>query len=348
MEAAVQLRLGEYRMEYRAINGLTLQASRIGLGTWAMGGWMWGGTDEQESIRTIRTALDKGINLIDTAPVYGFGRSEEIVGKAVKEHRGRERVILATKTGVEWRNGGVSRNASRERILREVDHSLQRLHTDYIDVYQVHWPDPLVLIEETAQAMLELYDSGKIRAIGVSNFSPQQMDRFRAMAPIHTEQAPYNLFEKQIDRDVLPYTRENKISTIVYGALCRGLLSGRMKPDSQFTGDDMRQVDPKFQPPRYGQYLKAVQELDAYTMKNFGKRVMQLALRWALDQPGVNVALWGARRPDQLDSLDQIEGWTLSDEARRVACHIVRDNVTDPIGPEFMAPPARASVVPQP
>lgn len=235
-------------VEYRAINGLSLKASCIGLGTWAVGGWMWGGTDEGESIRTIRTALDKGINLIDTAPVYGFGRSEEIVGKAVQEHGGRDRVILATKTGVEWRNGGVSRNASRERILREVDHSLQRLHTDYIDLYQVHWPDPLVPIEETAAAMRELQEAGKIRAIGVSNFSPQQMDRFRAAAPLQSDQAPYNLFEKQIDRDVLPYTREHKISTLVYGALCRGLLSGRMRTDSQFTGDDMRQLDPKFQP----------------------------------------------------------------------------------------------------
>ena len=335
-------------MEYRAINGLNLQASRIGLGTWAVGGWMWGGTDEQDSVRTIRTALDKGINLIDTAPVYGFGRSEEIVGKAVKEHGGRDRVILATKTGVEWRNGGVSRNASRERILREVDHSLQRLHTDYIDLYQVHWPDPLVPIEETALAMRELHEAGKIRAIGVSNFSPQQMERFRAAGPLHSDQAPYNLFEKQIDRDVLPFTRENKISTLVYGALCRGLLSGRMRVDSQFTGDDLRQVDPKFQPPRYAQYLKAVQELDTFAQKNYGKRVLQFALRWVLDQPAVDVALWGARHPEQLDALDGIEGWQLDEEARRAACHIVKNNVTDPVGPDFMAPPARATAaVPQ-
>jgi aryl-alcohol dehydrogenase-like predicted oxidoreductase len=335
-------------LEYRAINGLNLQASRIGLGTWAVGGWMWGGTDEQDSVRTIRTALDKGINLIDTAPVYGFGRSEEIVGKAVKEHGGRDRVILATKTGVEWRNGGVSRNASRERILREVDHSLQRLHTDYIDLYQVHWPDPLVPIEETALAMRELHEAGKIRAIGVSNFSPQQMERFRAAGPLHSDQAPYNLFEKQIDRDVLPFTRENKISTLVYGALCRGLLSGRMRVDSQFTGDDLRQVDPKFQPPRYAQYLKAVQELDGFAQKNYGKRVLQFALRWVLDQAAVDVALWGARHPEQLDALDGIEGWQLDEEARRAACHIVKNNVTDPVGPDFMAPPARATAaVPQ-
>src|ERR1700753_3262161 len=223
-------------MEYRALKGLAFDASRIGLGTWAMGGWMWGGSDEAESIRTIRTALDRGINLIDTAPVYGFGRAEEIVGKALAEHGGRSRVLIATKTGVEGRNGGVARNGTRERILREVDHSRQRLHTDYIDLYQVHWPDPLVPIEETAQAMLDLKQAGKIRAIGVSNFTPQQMDRFRAVAPLDATQNPYNLFEKQGDRDVLPYARENGVSTLVYGALCRGLLSGRMKLDTQFTG----------------------------------------------------------------------------------------------------------------
>jgi aryl-alcohol dehydrogenase-like predicted oxidoreductase len=334
-------------VEYVAINGLELKASRIGLGTWAMGGWMWGGSDDTAGIGTIRAALDKGINLIDTAPVYGFGRSEEVVGKALTQHGGRDRVIIATKTGVEWRNGGVSRNASRERILREVDHSLQRLHMDYIDIYQVHWPDPLVPMEETAQAMRELLEAGKIRTVGTSNFSPQQMERFASVAPMHTCQSLYNLFEKQIDRDVLPYTRENKISTLVYSPLCRGLLSGRMRADTQFTGDDLRQVDPKFQPPRYAQYLKAVQELDSFAQKNFGKRVMQLAVRWVLDQPGVDVALWGMRYSEQLESLEGIEGWRLDDEARRAACQIVRANVTDPVGPEFMAPPTRSSVVPQ-
>jgi aryl-alcohol dehydrogenase-like predicted oxidoreductase len=342
----VQFPEADRTVEYRAINGLDLKASRIGLGMWAMGGWTWGAEDEQESIRTIRTALDKGINLIDTAPVYGFGRSEEIVGKAIREHGGRDHVILATKTGVEWRNGGISRNASRERILREVDHSLQRLHTDYIDLCQVHWPDPLVPIEETALAMRELHEAGKIRAIGVSNFSPQQMERFRAEAPLHTDQAPYNLFEKQIDRDVLPYAREIKIATLVYGPLCRGMLTGRMRLDSHFTGDDIRQLDPKFQPPRFAQYLKAVQELDVFAQKNYGKRVLQLAVRWVLDQPAVDVALWGARHPEQLDALDGIEGWQLDEDARREACRIVKNNVTDPVGPDFMAPPARTTVVP--
>src|SRR5271170_6896726 len=215
----------EIDMEYFAIAGTELKVSRVAIGTWAIGGWMWGGTDETESISTIRAALDHGINTVDTAPVYGFGRSEEIVGKAMAEGRLRDKVVIATKVGLEWADGKVFRNASRARIMREIEDSLRRLRTDHIDIYQVHWPDPLVAIEETAEAMDALYRQGKIRAIGVSNFSVDQMDRFRGVAPLHVLQPPYNLFERAADADVLPYCRRHAIATFGYGALCRGLLS---------------------------------------------------------------------------------------------------------------------------
>src|SRR6266699_2185878 len=192
---------------------------------------MWGGTEEAESIATIRAAVEHGINLIDTAPAYGFGHSEEIVGKALAEGGLRSRVLIATKTGLEWEGGRVFRDASRARILREVEDSLRRLRTDYIDIYQVHWPDPLVRIEETADAMQMLFRQGKIRAIGVSNFSVLQMEQFRRAAPLHVLQSPYNLFEREIETDTLAYCRRNAIATLGYGALCRGLLSGRMRPD---------------------------------------------------------------------------------------------------------------------
>lgn len=328
-------------MEFTPISGTQFTASRIALGTWAVGGTMWGGSEEEDSVRTIHAALERGINLIDTAPVYGFGRSEEIVGKALARYGKRESVILATKVGIEWRNGSLSRNASRERILRELDDSLRRLQTPYIDIYQVHWPDPLVPIEETAETMRGLYEQGKIRAIGVSNYSPQQMDRFRAVAPLHTDQPPYNLFERQIDRDVLPYLRERGISTFAYGPLCRGLLTGAMTVETRFTGDDLRKVDPKFQPPRFEQYLRAVALLDDFARQNYGKRVIDLAIRWVLDQPGISVALWGARHPGQLKTVDNVDGWKLDADASKAICRIVRDTVSDPIGPEFMAPPAR-------
>src|SRR3981189_2202759 len=214
--------------------GTSLKVSPVASGTWAIGGWMWGGTDEAESMSTIQAAFEHGINIIDTAPVYGFGRSEEVVGRAIAESRLRSDVLIATKAGLEWERGRVSRNASRARIMQEIEDSLRSLRTDYIDIYQVHWPDPLVTIEETAEAMDTLYRQGKIRAIGVSNFSVGQMERFRRVAPLHVLQPPYNLFERAIEADLLPYCRKNKIATLGYGALCRGLLSGRMRPDTVF------------------------------------------------------------------------------------------------------------------
>ncbi|MGA8549997.1 MAG: aldo/keto reductase, partial [Stellaceae bacterium] len=184
-------------VELATIAGTGLAVSRVGLGTWAIGGWMWGGTDDAQSIKTIHAAVDRGINLIDTAPAYGFGRSEEIVGRAIAEGGLRSQVVIATKVGLEWKDGKVFRNASRERIQREIEDSLRRLRTDYIDIYQVHWPDPLVPIEETAAAMQTLYDQGKVRAIGVSNFSVEEIERFRRVAELHAVQPPYNLFERE-------------------------------------------------------------------------------------------------------------------------------------------------------
>jgi aryl-alcohol dehydrogenase-like predicted oxidoreductase len=328
-------------MEYTVVSGTEMNVSRIALGTWAIGGWMWGGSDERESIRTIHAALDHGINLIDTAPAYGFGVSEETVGKAIQERGHREDVFIATKVGLEWRDGSVFRNSSRDRIRQEIQDSLRRLRTNYIDIYQVHWPDPAVAIEETARTMRDLYNEGLIRAIGVSNYSPEQMDRFISASALHTVQPPYNLFERQIDRDVLPYVREKKLSALVYGPLCRGLLTGKMRPDTKFTGDDLRKSDPKFQLPRYAQYLKAVEQLDDLAQKRYGKRVMDLAVRWVLDQPGVSAALWGARRPEQLEAVANALQWKLDADALAAIDEILRQTIADPVGPEFMAPPAR-------
>jgi aryl-alcohol dehydrogenase-like predicted oxidoreductase len=327
-------------MDFAGIPGTSLKVSRVAIGTWAIGGWMWGGTDEAESIATIRAAVDHGINVIDTAPAYGFGRSEEIVGKAIAEAKLRSRVVIATKTGLEWQNGKVFRNASRARIMQEVADSLRRLRTDYIDIYQVHWPDPLTPIEETADAMLALLEQGRIRAIGVSNFSVAQMDRFRRVAPLHVLQPPYNLFERGIEADLLPYCAKRGIAMLGYGALCRGLLSGRMLPDTVFDGDDLRRSDPKFREPRFAQYLAAVQRLDQLAQR-FGKRVIHLAVRWMLDQ-GVTTALWGARHPGQLQPVDEVTGWQLDASAKAEIDRILRETIVDPVGPEFMAPPARS------
>ena len=328
-------------METIALPGLDKASSRIGLGTWAIGGWMWGGTEASEAVRTIRAALERGISLIDTAPVYGFGTSEKIVGKALAEHGNRASVILATKVGLDWNEQGkVFRNAGRARILQEVDDSLTRLQTDYLDIYQVHWPDPVTPIEETATTMAELLASGKIRAIGVSNYTPEQMDEFRKYAPIHTSQPPYNLLERDLDDGGLQYSKQHGIALLTYGALCRGLLSGAVSEERTFVGDDLRKYDPKFRKPRLQQYLSAVERLDNFAQEKYGKRVIHLAARWILDR-GVEIALWGARRPEQLTAAFELTGWSLDEAAFSKIDHIIAECVTKPVGPEFMAPPAR-------
>lgn len=327
-------------LETFTIPGTDLEATRVALGTWAIGGFMWGGTDDAESVRTIHGAIDRGINLIDTAPVYGFGRSEEIVGKALAEI-GRDKALIATKAGLDWHDHDPFRNASAARIRTEVEDSLRRLRTDVIDLYQVHWPDPRTPIEETARVMADLHQAGKIRAVGVSNFSVEQMRAFQAVAPLHAAQPPCNLFEREAEADVLPYCRENGLATLAYGALCRGLLSGRMKADTSFTGDDLRRTDPKFRAPRYRQYLRATERLDAFARETYGKSVLHLAVRWVLDRQPLSIALWGARHPGQLDGVTEVMGWTLDAAALEKVERIVGECVTEPVGPEFMAPPTR-------
>jgi aryl-alcohol dehydrogenase-like predicted oxidoreductase len=331
----------EAPMESVSIQGTSLVVSRIGLGTWAIGGWMWGGSDEQQSIRTIHEALDRGITLFDTAPVYGFGHSEEILGKALAQGGRRSRAAIATKVALDWSDGKPFRNASRQRIMKEVEDSLRRLRTDVIDLYQVHWPDPGTPIEETAGAMADLLRAGTIRAIGVSNFSPAQMDAFRSVAPLHAAQPPYNLFERAIEKDVLPYCRKHDLAVLAYGSLCRGLLSGKMSATSRFDGDDLRKADPKFRPPRFAQYLAAVAALDRFAQQNYGKRVIDLAVRWVLDRGDSNIALWGARRPDQLASVSAAMGWHIDAAGMAEIDRILGDIVTSPVGPEFMAPSDR-------
>jgi aryl-alcohol dehydrogenase-like predicted oxidoreductase len=325
-------------VEFTQIKDTKILASRIGLGTWAIGGWMWGGADDEAAIATIHRALDAGITLIDTAPAYGQGHSEEVVGRALKGRR--DRAIVATKVGLDWdEHGNVRRNASAARIRKEIEDSLRRLQTEYVDIYQMHWPDPATPMDETAEVMQALYDAGKIRAIGVSNFSPAQMDEFAKIAKLHTVQPPYNLFERAAERDVLPYALSHELTSLTYGALCRGLLGGRMRADTEFKGDDLRRTDPKFQQPRFGEYLRAVQRLDELARKRYGKRVFHLALRWLLDRPGVGVALWGARRPEQVDPLSGVFDFKLDVEATAEIDRILADEVKAPVGPEFMAPP---------
>ena len=327
-------------MEHTQIPGTDIAVSRLALGTWAIGGWMWGGTDEKQSIDTIHAALDKGVTIVDTAPVYGFGRSEEIVGRALKQYGRRDDIVISTKVALAWRDENVFRDSSPERIAKEVEDSLRRLQTDVIDVYFVHWPDPEVPFEDTARMMDALKKEGKIRACGVSNYAPDQMEAFRQVVDLQLCQPPYNLFEREIEADVLPYCKNHGIILMTYGALCRGLLSGKMSIDREFKGDDLRQNDPKFQPPRFAQYLKAAERLERFFRDRYDRSLLAGSVRWILDM-GVEIAIWGGRRPEQMTPIDDVFGWRIEAEAMDEIDRILTETIQDPVGPEFMAPPSR-------
>ena len=326
-------------METTTIAGV--EVSRIGLGTWAIGGLDWGAIPDEVAVATCLSAVERGINLIDTAPIYGHGRSEEIVGKAMRAHGRREAFYIATKAGLDWTGRGVFANLTAARLRRELEDSLRRLGTDYIDLYQVHWPDLRVPVAEVAAVMGEFLRQGKVRALGVSNFNVAQMEEFRSVAPLASDQPPYNLFERQIDEAILPWCAANGVAVLTWSTLCRSLLAGRIRRGMSFDAKDIRSVDPKFQEPRFSQYMTAVERLTALARERYGKTVLELAVRWVLDRPGVSVALWGAKRPEQLDAVEGVLGWKLDASAMAEIDRIVEEAVTDAVGPEYLSPKVR-------
>jgi len=307
----------------------------IGLGTWAMGGgdWSygWGPQDDQESIRTIERALDLGINWIDTAPVYGLGHAEEIVGRAIQGKR--DQVFLATKCGLVWDDQKrITGNLSRESIRKEVEASLKRLRTDVIDLYQIHWPNPEAQIEEAWEAMSRLVEEGKVRYIGVSNFSVAQMDRVREIHPIASLQPPYHLFDRGIEREILPYCARHQIGVIVYSPLASGLLTGKYDRQriQNLPANDWRRRSPLFTEPAVTVNLWAVDALKEVA-SDLGVTLAQLAIAWTLRRSEVTAAIVGARKPHQIeetvkaaeieipqDALTRIEE-ILAERARRLA-----------------------------
>ena len=318
-----------------------MEVSRVGLGTWAIGGSEWGAVAEDAAIATCLSAIERGINLIDTAPIYGRGRAEEIVGKAIRAHGKRDAFYIATKAGLEWNERGVFANSTPARLLREIEDSLRRLGTDYVDLYQIHWPDTIAPIDDAVAVLKEFQREGKVRALGVSNFSVAQMEDFCDIAPLASDQPPYNIFERDIDGETLPWCAANGVAVLTYSSLCRSMLGGRLHRDMKFEPGDIRAVDPKFQEPRFGQYMAAVEQLAALARERYGKSLAQLAVRWVLDQPGVSVALWGAKRPDQLDAVAGVMGWKLDSATMAEIDRIVAESVTDPVGPEYLTPLVR-------
>ncbi|WP_377890149.1 aldo/keto reductase [Alkalihalobacillus sp. R86527] len=306
-----------------------VKATRIALGTWAIGGSGWGGTDEKESIETIQEAIDKGVTMIDTAPAYGQGLSEELVGKAIASSNvKREDLVIATKAGIGFTEDSNYRDTRASRLEKELHESLNRLQTDYIDVYQIHWPDTDVSIEETATKMKEFYEEGKIHAIGVSNFSPEQMDEWQKYAPIHTSQMHLNMLQRYLI-DWFEYCKKHDIATLSWGSLAHGMLTGKYTKDASFSDDDLRSKIELFQGERFPSMIDAVEELERFGEKK-DLNVIQLAIRWLLDHEyGADVALWGARKPSQMDGVEGADNVTLSNVDLKQIDDILYKHVDD-------------------
>jgi aryl-alcohol dehydrogenase-like predicted oxidoreductase len=276
-----------------------LKVSAIAFGTWAFGG-DWGAADLKESTDAIHHALELGINLFDTAQGYGFGAAEELLGQALWPRVRREDVVIATKGGLRMHGDRLLRDASRRWLREGVESSLRALGTDYIDLYQVHWPDPHTPPAETAGALAELVAEGKIRHVGVSNYDVDQLQALGRHGRVETLQPPYHLFRREIEERILPYTAAHDIGVLVYGPIAHGLLSGRMTPSTSFDPDDWRAKSPDFTGETLRRNLAVVERLEGFA-RDRGISLPQLAVAWTLANPAVQVAIVGARRPAQLD-----------------------------------------------
>jgi aryl-alcohol dehydrogenase-like predicted oxidoreductase len=281
-----------------------LQVSRIAFGTWQLGG-EWGHFDEGGAVTAIRRARELGVNFFDTAQAYGFGASERILGKALRDDltRDRDQLVIATKGGLRRTDSGLVRDASPEWLRAGVDASLTALGIDHIDLYQVHWPDPTVPAADTAGALRDLIAAGKIGHVGVSNYTAAQMAEFAMTLPAETVQPPYHLFRRDIEDELLPYTRAQDIGVLVYGPLAHGLLTGTLAADTTFARDDWRHSSSVFTGAVYRRNLETVHALEKFAADR-GITVSQLAIAWTLANPAVHVAIVGARRVDHVpDSL---------------------------------------------
>jgi aryl-alcohol dehydrogenase-like predicted oxidoreductase len=324
------------RQVARSIGKSGVSASAVGLGTWAIGGWMWGGTDEAESIAAIQASIDAGISLIDTAPAYGLGRSEEIVGKAIKGRR--DRTVIATKCGLNWhsKKGNhffdqdgkpVNRYLGADGIAYEVDQSLRRLGTDYIDLYITHWQDPTTSIAETVEALERLKSAGKIRAIGASNLNAAELQQYVAAGELDAIQERYSMLDRAIEQTLLPIARHHQVATLSYSSLALGLLSGAIDPAREFSGDDQRKDNPRFSQANRRK-VAALRQALAPVAEGHQATMAQIVIAWTLAQPGITFALCGARNAAQ--ALDNARAGEISLSAAEltaidaaVAVHLV-------------------------
>lgn len=324
-------------MDRRVLGSTGREVSVVGFGTWVAGGTSWGGSEPRLIARAIERALELGIDLFDTAPAYGPGRAEELLGETLATLGARNRVFLATKCGLAWdERGKLHRDSSPARVRLDVEESLRRLRTERLDLVQVHWPDPRTPIPATIEALEELKREGKLLHYGVSNYDAGQLAEALAAGTPVVNQLPYNLFERDIEREVLPLCRERGVAVLAYGALCRGLLSGKYKADATFPRGDIRRIDPKFQAPRLARYVAALDRLRPIAYAR-NKSLAQLAVRWLVDRG--TFALWGVRSPSQIDEVEGVFGWSLSPGELEGIDRILAEEIPEPLGAAFLSPP---------
>jgi hypothetical protein len=310
-------------MKYITLGKTDLTVSRVAFGTWQLGG-DWGSTDATSAANAIRTAADNGVTFFDTAQAYGFGASEALLAKGLQGLR-RDDLVIATKGGLRKEGNGVARDSSAKAITEGVESSLRSLDTDYIDLYQVHWPDTKTPFEETADALAKLIAAGKIRHVGVSNFSVTQMDAFSESLPVETLQPPYHLLHRTIEAEILPYTSAHNIGVLVYGPLAHGMLGGGLRPDTTFASDDWRSSSADFQGGVYLHNLERVSELADFAQRELGITIGQLAVAWTLANPAVHVAIVGTRNPAHVQEALDAAGVTLSTSTLAGIADIMKD-----------------------
>ena len=316
----------------RKLGNSNLEITPVAIGTWALGGWLWGGTQGNDAAGAIGAAIDAGLNIIDTSPVYGFGLSEELVGMAIKPYR--EQTVVATKCGLVWddRPGGtpffdtvdnngkpitLRRNLRKESILAECDDSLRRLGLDVIDLYQCHWPDPETPIDYTIEALLTLQEQGKIREFGVSNFSAEQLQEMLDKGITPTSNQPkYSLLSREIEAEVLPFCITNNIGCLAYSPMEMGLLTGKIKVNYEFPDNDTRRNRPWFQPENRARAIDALDKTKPIAEK-YGITLAQLSIAWAHNQPGITTAIVGCRNIEQAKTNAAAANIKLSDEDLR-------------------------------
>jgi myo-inositol catabolism protein IolS len=295
--------IGGEVMQYRQLGTSTVSVSQIGLGTWGMSGAFWGAADDAESIRVIQRALELGVTLIDTAEAYGAGHAEEVVGQALAGKR--DKAVIATKVA--------PNHLEPAELLPALEGSMRRMQTDYVDVYFVHWPHPGYPIGPTMEQLEKLREKGTIKAIGVSNFTPQGIEEASRYATIDVLQPPYNILWREVEFELLPYCRDHNIGVMPYSGLAQGLLTGTLSRDTQFVEGDQRRTTVLFQPGIYERALDAVEGLRPIAAR-YGKSVPQLAIQWLTSRPGVSSPLLGARTVSELEENVESVGWTISEK----------------------------------